>query len=355
MKYASFSFFTLKRIFPFMILLVIICAGAYVGYLRTEFIQDRNNIAETEQALKEIEWEFVETVLREDYIAAESQAKMVAEDFHIKTEDAYANNKEALKNEMDHPLANISPAYLKILRDSISNKWLNNVQNDDNDLFVCNREGIVLDLSRTTAPTEFPNLWENAISRHTNQQLAKAAIKDIFDQTKEIIYWDTRPDDAESVITYDKIEKPSIEALKANYMKYGLESLRYIQFLAPAYITDTGDIFGVDDIDVYGVRHDDNHKLVVVQTFNLYDQLTNHNAAVIERFNTFKEKSIGDRLVSLTERSFFITLVIILVIIMVYFMMVLNNMIFYSMEIDKLGSGKNDSEKTESKDKSETK
>ena len=60
--------------------------------------------------------------------------------------------------------------------------------------------------------------------------------------------------------------------LEKIYVEEGIEGLKNYQFLVPMYITDTGDIFGQQDIE-HGVRQD-THKFIVIQTFNLYDQLT---------------------------------------------------------------------------------
>ena len=71
-----------------------------------------------------------------------------------------------------------------------------------------------------------------------------------------------------SEITYDN--------LKQVFMKEGLKGLRNYQFFAPAYITETGDIFGNKDI-IAGVSQP-THKLVVIQFFNLYDQFMHIDA-----------------------------------------------------------------------------
>lgn len=68
-------------------------------------------------------------------------------------------------------------------------------------------------------------------------------------------------------ITYKKLEKI--------YLKEGVTGLRNYQFLVPVYITDSGDIFGQKDI-LNGVRQD-NHKFIIIQTFNIYDQIM-HNS-----------------------------------------------------------------------------
>ena len=49
------------------------------------------------------------------------------------------------------------------------------------------------------------------------------------------------------------------------------KGLKNYQIWIPVYITDTGDIFGQSDV-VKGVKQP-THKIIVVQEFNLYDQL----------------------------------------------------------------------------------
>ena len=74
--------------------------------------------------------------------------------------------------------------------------------------------------------------------------------------------------------------------LKKVYMKEGLKGLKNYQFFAPAYITETGDIFGNKDI-VAGVPKS-THKLIVIQFFNLYDQLMHIDASFDDQ-NVYRE------------------------------------------------------------------
>ena len=71
-----------------------------------------------------------------------------------------------------------------------------------------------------------------------------------------------------------KIKEATYNTLEEVYVNEGIDGLRNYQFLVPVYITDTGDIFGQADT-VQGIKVD-NHKFIVIQTFNLYDQLISY-------------------------------------------------------------------------------
>ena len=68
-----------------------------------------------------------------------------------------------------------------------------------------------------------------------------------------------------------KITEVSYDQMKDVYIKEGMEGLKNYQFMAPAYITKNGDIFGNKDIEA-GINQD-THKFIVIQFYNLYDQI----------------------------------------------------------------------------------
>ena len=68
-----------------------------------------------------------------------------------------------------------------------------------------------------------------------------------------------------------KINACTYNNLKKIYETEGVEGLRNYQFLAPAYITRNGDIFG--NLDLKEGNQNDNHKFIVLVSFNLYDQI----------------------------------------------------------------------------------
>lgn len=72
-------------------------------------------------------------------------------------------------------------------------------------------------------------------------------------------------------LPHEKLREADYASLERVYVNEGFNGLRNYQFMVPVYITDTGDIFGQSDI-VQGI-HQDTHKFIIIQTFNLYDQI----------------------------------------------------------------------------------
>ena len=328
----KFSFKMFRRIFPFVILTMLILLCAYVGYFRSGYIQDMKEVEETNTNISELEWDYIETVLYEDYLAAGEQSHSVAEDIARKIKIAYPD-LDVLRAEMNNPFLSPQPKYLVIMKETIRDMYLHNIQDDDNDMFVCDKNGILMDLSLSTASDSYPNNWDSFYERNVNPELAKEAVNMIFTQSSNMIFWVSYPfmdnDDDANLPHVSSV--PSIKEVHRLYMENGIESLKYIQFLAPAYITATGDIFGVDDIDFRGIKTN-NHKIVVVQTFNLYEQLMSRHARELERFNVFREKTVSERKIALVEHALYIIIVVILIIVLSYFMMLFNNVVFHGKE-----------------------
>ena len=103
-----------------------------------------------------------------------------------------------------------------------------------------------------------------------NQKMFSTAMRKIRNHTTGIIA--VEPYNYLNYEDHLLISDASYANLESVYVKEGFEGLRNYQFLVPIYITDNGDIFGQQDIE-HGVRQD-THKFIIIQTFNLYDQLT---------------------------------------------------------------------------------
>ena len=63
-------------------------------------------------------------------------------------------------------------------------------------------------------------------------------------------------------------------------MNFWIIGLRNYQFLTPAYITETGDIFGQPEIS-HGVKNE-THTFIFVQEFNLYDQIKENHPEMMD-------------------------------------------------------------------------
>lgn len=318
-----------KKIFPFFILVVLIMLAFHVMLFRDQYREDIEGVSATNKQISELEWDYIRSVLFEDFLAAESQSRSVALNITRDLRAAYPD-LNLLKNQMTNPTGFENPAYLLIMKNNIRDMYLYDMSNDNNDIFICTREGIIMDLSLSTAAESYPNTWDKVYARHFNPKIAELAVNMIFDQTQQIIFWQDRAPFgvADGGKEHYMMESPSLDELRKLYDAEGIEGLKYIEFLAPAYITASGDIFGVEDIDIHGVKTTTN-KIVIVQTFNLYQQLMNRHSSELARYEAFRTNLVKDKKFALTEHAFYVIIITILVILTVYFLMVFNNVIFH--------------------------
>lgn len=115
---------------------------------------------------------------------------------------------------------------------------------------------------------------------------------------------------------HEKINSCTYDKLKKVYEKEGVEGLRNYQFLAPAYITRNGDIFG--NLDLKEGNQNDNHKFIVLVTFNLYDQLIQMRPD-FEQNSFYKNIAIGyDNILTAIYMSAVITCIVFLIISIFY-------------------------------------
>ena len=120
--------------------------------------------------------------------------------------------------------------------------------------------------------------------------LGNKTIEKLLVKTYDILYWEI---DAPVSKHHMVITDPTIENLKALFYKEGLEGLKNIEFISAAYITDSGDIFGVDDIDNKGLRQS-NHKIIVVQGFSVYDLIKQNHMQTYNSYEILKKQIVSD-------------------------------------------------------------
>ena len=215
---------------------------------------------------------------------AYNSAKLVSENIEkaIKSSVDMGELKQELDNQ-EQP-----DYYCDILERETKNVSLNRVKNTRNGILILNNSGIVFDNNyerMSSAPERLERTYENERNWQYNKPLFDTAIKSIFAKTKGNIAIESI-----SMSEYNdhyKIPNASFSQLKRIYKEEGLEGLESYQFLVPAYITDDGDIFGQKDVVKGVIRR--NHKLVVIQEYNLYDQIT---AKFPELINDTSEEEI---------------------------------------------------------------
>lgn len=110
--------------------------------------------------------------------------------------------------------------------------------------------------------------WDTIIYSSPNKNLSEKSFRNILNNGKEFTVWQTKPSLDNKL---EKINETGLEAVKKAYELYGVEAFKYYDILTVSYITDSGDIFNTDD-KTY-MNKNKNFKLVIVQSFNLYELL----------------------------------------------------------------------------------
>lgn len=217
----------------------------------------------------------------------ELQWKHIEDSLEIFTEDAQKNADESaliIKKKLQEKVSSgefgegftkdeVNLKELSLLSaEVIQGKYLNNVMNDCNSLFVATKKGVISDLTLSHAvPLGRDRSWESEIERHYNKPLARQSVDALLKQSEGTIFWEfsnlacERHDSTESMTIYD---------LKQVYLSDGLDGLAHYNFLVASYIEKYGDILDSPDTTTRG-EEVDNDKIIVVQRFNLADQIRN--------------------------------------------------------------------------------
>lgn len=193
---------------------------------------------------------------------AKDSSKSLASDIE---EELRQLDLSKIHEELDDGIIN-SDIY-KTIRDNIDGKTLNGIDNYKNGITVMTQDGIFEDFNYERASAKL-RTWDDEINKAWNKELEKEAINKILIHSKELIAMEKINHINGNHI---KIAELDEDNLREVYLKEGIEGFQNYQFKAAAYITESGDIFGNEDI-VSGVRQK-THKFIIIQEFNLYDQL----------------------------------------------------------------------------------
>lgn len=171
------------------------------------------------------------------------------------------------KVEADMESGKVNPDTREIIKNNIRGRSLNSIHNYKNGVIVMTQKGVFEDFNYERASHELRS-WEDEINMAWNKELEKDAIDKILIHSRGIIATEKINHCGKDHI---KINEITEENLRKVFYEEGLDGFKNYQFKVAAYITETGDIFGNEDI-VGGIKQD-THKLIIVQEFNLYDQL----------------------------------------------------------------------------------
>lgn len=231
-------------------------------------------------------WTQLQLSLEESYANAEIVAEHIERD--IKTEFDLTDLKDALDTNDADAYQRLS----KLVAKNIERISLNNIDNHRNSVMVMTGDGIILEDYTIDLSTKIPagENFNKYLDTSYNKELFSDALRKLKIHSEYIIAIENidyiKNDD------HIKISDVNRDTLKQVFDAEGLAGLQNYEFMTPVYITDTGDIFGTKDI--IGGMPQENHKFIVIQTFNLYDQIirndheyadNDYEGAITERYD----------------------------------------------------------------------
>lgn len=265
-----------KSLLVSITILVMIIAVTVIGYRKLDASADEN-YNESIRAINELEWQFILSVLTENTQKATIQADYISANIEKDLLSNYSDI-EVLKNILE--TRQYDTEFFEIMDRNIRGVYLN-VNNDNNDLWIGMNHGIISDLSLNCASDTYERSWDKEMTKHYNKVLCKEAINAIVSHSDRLIFWEfLRPDQNQ----HNTILTMNIEQLHKIYRAEGVQGLKTYEFLCPSYITPDGDIFGTPDVTTSGVKQS-NYKIIVVQGFNIHDQLMSSHKSTLTSFD----------------------------------------------------------------------
>lgn len=294
------------------VLLLAICGLLFNRIVQIE--QDQIELAHNDIKLEKCE----QIYLLLDILLDQAYDNASTTSFNIEN-DIENSDLDSIKEDLT--LTNTSEDLQRIFRKNIEGIHLNDINNSRNGIIILNRDGVVEDLNYSRTGN-LSRSWKCELEHTYNKALLEDAIDKINTHSNEIIAVEYEPSSVENHIMVEELSKDTIREV---FMKEGLEGLKNYQILVPVYITETGDIFGQEDI-VQGVAQK-NYKFIVVQEFNLYDQIMENEEVSI--YNYDRLETLDNNYCNIINLYYIlgIVFVITVVILLSVFVLMYNNFI----------------------------
>lgn len=232
----------------------------------------------------------IEDVKKRDFATVWMSILNYIEDAEKQTSGVATNIENDIKNTFDLAelktlLDNKDPEarqkLSRIFRENIDGVYVGDVNNNRNSIIILEGydtivEDLFVDPDSREEGAVLKDPSSPSLSKYKdttyNKELFLSAVRKIRTHTNKIIaiepYNYIKTD-------HEKISELNYQNLERVYVNEGTQGLKNYQFLVPVYITDSGDIFGQKNIE-NGVPRE-NHKFIIIQTFNIYDQITYHS------------------------------------------------------------------------------
>ena len=270
-------------------ILVVVCLfTASVFMYKTVTDNLSSNRQATINAFKEEQFNIIWSSLETLQLQAEKEVTEISKEIEKDILNLTPEELDQLEMDMSNDVLNEN--LHEILNSNIKNHSLNGINNHMNGIVVMTIDGYIEDFNyyRTTENSSNIRSWQESIDRSYNIDLENDAIDKLLNRNSGIIALESY-----NLIKNDNhimINELTYKSLLNVFLEEGVNGLKNYQIFVPYYITDFGDIFGNPDI-IHGSKIK-NNKLIVVQEFNLYDQIMNRHD---DLFNDIQIKQVINR------------------------------------------------------------
>lgn len=278
-----------SKFFLRMIIIVVLVFSSALFAYHDLIVSVQENRDKTIQSFKQEQCKIIWNSITELQDESKDEVSTVSKE--IEKDILSLPKDEFFKIQSDMSNGNYNKTLHDIFMENTENQSLNNINNHRNGIVVMYNDGYLEDFNYRRVQQENKGSfrgWDDAISSSYNPDLEKNAIDKLLNRTSGIIALESF--DLVGNGDHIKIKELTYDTLFKVYEKEGLEGLRNYQILVPYYITDIGDIFGVQDT-LQGMKVH-NNKIIIVQEFNLYDQIMANKS---ELFTNDAINSIQDR------------------------------------------------------------
>ncbi len=255
------------------------------------------------------QWDMIRCVISENEKRARLQAENIKNNITHDLIITYKDNVDQLNKDLDSHDKN-RDCY-KILKANIENMFMN-VDSFDNRVYVADREGILVD--RDIVKEDRDNrLWETEIQSNADPIAASKAVDMILLKDKHVIYWV-----AEGSEQYPKdkdYQHLTLETIRDDIRKNGITALKSYDVLVPAYVPNQSISINESKTNFHGVLETE-RKLIVIQSFNLYDAFMGHNDN-FEKLNSTTD--LAKNAMSETVNTDIITLILVVILTLMSF------------------------------------
>ena len=216
------------------------------------------------------QWDMIRCVILENEKRARLQAENIKNNITHDLIITYKDNVDQLNKDLDSHDKN-RDCY-KILKANIENMFMN-VDSFDNRVYVADREGILVD--RDTVKEDRDNrLWETEIQSNADPIAASKAVDMILLKDKHIIYWVA--EDSEQSPKDKDYQHLTLESIRDDISENGIKALKSYDILVPVYVPNRSMVLNDSKTNFHSVLETEK-KLIVIQSFNLYDAFMDHN------------------------------------------------------------------------------